>query len=93
MSDNGTSCIEIAGTANALFLRSFEEWLLASIKCNEHGKTPEQRVENIKSSYERAIKGNVEYHNMMHEVEKTNGNNESAALHWAMAQAYSSLIG
>ena len=76
-----------------LFLKSFENWVSASIKCSEHGISPEQRVKRIRSSYVSANKGNVEYHTDMAKAEEEKGGDkDSAALHRAMADAYRALV-
>jgi hypothetical protein len=59
---------------------------------NEHGSTMEQRIDHIRSSYASAIKGNVEYHTVMSKADNERGNKDAAALHLAMAQAYSALV-
>jgi hypothetical protein len=85
-------CIELTATANALYLRSLEDWLSASIKCEAKGLTEKERLKNIKESYERAIKSNIEYHELMAKTESELGENGSSGLHSAMAKAYSSFI-
>jgi hypothetical protein len=82
-----------AAEANALFLKNFENWVTASIKCSEHGNSPEQRVKNIRSSYVSAIKGNIEYHTLIAKAEEVKGGDkDNAALHRAMADAYHALV-
>lgn len=91
--DGGHSCVEIAATANSLFLNNFEKWVAASIVCSEKGLDAGQRIKNIRDSYQNAIKGNIEYHSNMIDVEKSYGNNnDAAAIHHAMAQAYRALV-
>src|SRR5262245_32195479 len=89
---NGMSSIEKTAVTNALFLRSFEDWVTASISCEAKGETTGQRITTMKESYERAIKSNINYHNLMAKTEAEGGNEDSAELHEAMAKAYSSFI-
>jgi hypothetical protein len=86
------TCIEVTATANSLYLRSFEDWISASIKCKEKGLTEQRRIAQIKESFERGIKSNIEYHDMMAKTENESGNKDSAALHTAMSKAYSAFI-
>jgi hypothetical protein len=88
----GETCIEIAAIANALYLRSFEDWVSASIKCEAKGLSEQERIDSIKTSYERAIKSNIAYHEIMAKTEDEMGRKDSAALHSAMAKAYSAFI-
>ena len=85
-------CIEATAAANALYLRSFEDWVSASIKCEAKGLSEQERIDSIKTSYERAIKSNIAYHEIMAKTEDEMGRKDSAALHSAMAKAYSAFI-
>jgi hypothetical protein len=89
---SGDTCIEVAATANALYLRSFEDLVSASIRCEEKGLTENDRIANIRVSYKRCIGSNIEYHELMANTENELGNKDSAALHAAMAKAYSAFI-
>ena len=85
----GETCIEATAAANALYLRSFEDWVSASIRCEAKGLTEQERIARLKNSYKRAIKSNVAYHELMAKTESETGNKDSASLHSAMVKAYS----
>lgn len=88
----GEKCFEVTAAANALYMRSFEDWVSASIECEEKGLTEQDRISKIKESYERGIKSNIAYHELMAKTENEMGQKDSAALHSAMAKAYSAFI-
>jgi hypothetical protein len=89
---DGNSCVEVAPFANSLFLRSFEEWVSASMACSEKGSSVKERAARIKLNFEKAIKGNIQYHTEMSQAYVDAGDKDSAAMHLAMAQAYGALI-
>ena len=84
----GETCIEAIAAANSLYLRSFEDWVSASIRCESKGLTEQDRIARLKNSYRRAIKSNIAYHELVAKTESDMGNKDSAALHSAMAKAY-----
>jgi hypothetical protein len=86
---DGSSCIEVTAAANSLFLKSFEQWIAASVTCSQKGTSIQERTKNIRESYEKAINANIQYHT---EMAKMSNDKDSSALHVAMAQAYSALI-
>lgn len=89
---DGNSCVEIAAVANSLFLRSFEQWVSASMACSEKGSSVQERAATIKLNFEKAMKGDVQYHTEMSQAYSDAGDKDSAGMHLAMAQAYDVLI-
>lgn len=89
---DGNSCVEVAAVANSLFLRSFEEWISASMACSEKGSSVQERAAMIKLNFEKAIKGNIQYHTEMSQAYSDASDRDSAGMHLAMAQAYRALI-
>ena len=88
MKDGGT-CIEVTAAANSLFLNSFEQWIAASVTCSQKGASVQERAIKIRESYEKAIKANVQYHR---EIARLSNDEDSIAMHTAMAQAYDALV-
>jgi len=92
MKQTSDVCIEATAAANALYLRSFEDWVSAGIRCESKGLSEKDRIKSMKESYERGIKSNIAYHELMAKTETEMGKKDAAALHSAMAKAYSAFI-
>ena len=82
--------VEAIAEANVLYLRNLENWVYAFIQRDEG--EGDEKIANLRLSYEKAIRANIEYHELMAKLHDEARNDDLAALHTVIAIAYRTFI-